>query len=201
MRKWRANEITGVDFADVSRFLAKRIVLPDGCWQWTAYRNKAGYGVFGLKGKVPLAHRFAYIVFRGPIDPSMQLDHLCRNPGCCNPNHLEIVTNLENSKRGRTGLAMKNKTVCKNGHPFSKENTTVRQDGARSCRVCHHESYKRRRARLLNDPSDKQQHPRDKTKCLNGHEFDQENTYIRRNGSRVCRLCVRKRRLEWLNKQ
>lgn len=33
----------------------------------------------------------------------MQLDHLCRNPACCNPSHLEPVTPKENTRRGNAG--------------------------------------------------------------------------------------------------
>ncbi len=32
-----------------------------------------------------------------------------------------------------------------------------------------------------------------KTHCKNGHEFTKENTYIRPNGSRECRTCMRDR--------
>jgi hypothetical protein len=32
-----------------------------------------------------------------------------------------------------------------------------------------------------------------KTSCVNGHEFDAENTYVRPNGHRDCRACIRDR--------
>lgn len=32
-----------------------------------------------------------------------------------------------------------------------------------------------------------------KTQCVNGHEFDQSNTYRRPNGERDCRVCIRAR--------
>lgn len=33
------------------------------------------------------------------IPNDMEIDHLCRNPGCCNPDHLELVTHAENNRR------------------------------------------------------------------------------------------------------
>ncbi len=62
------------------------------CWNWLASLNNAGYGNFNRTS----AHRFIYEFVFGGIPGKLQLDHLCRNRGCCNPNHLEIVTASEN---------------------------------------------------------------------------------------------------------
>lgn len=45
------------------------------------------------------AHRCAYLVWRGPILADRQIDHLCRNPSCINPAHLEMVTSEQNLVR------------------------------------------------------------------------------------------------------
>lgn len=47
-----------------------------------------------------LAHRWFYEQARGPIPPGYQLDHLCRNRACVNPEHLEVVTRRTNARRG-----------------------------------------------------------------------------------------------------
>lgn len=44
-------------------------------------------------------------MLRGPIPDGLQLDHLCRNPSCVNPAHLEIVTGAENIRRGKAKLS------------------------------------------------------------------------------------------------
>lgn len=78
-----------------------RLVDKSGdCWLWMGAKWK-GYGQFGVQqspGVWPLrkAHRVAYELIVGPIPDGMQLDHLCRNPSCVNPDHLEPVTNREN---------------------------------------------------------------------------------------------------------
>ena len=72
-----------------------------GCWQWTVGRSGDGYGHFlRAKQKGVGAHRWAYEFCVGTIPPGMMLDHLCRNILCVRPEHLEIVSNRENVKRG-----------------------------------------------------------------------------------------------------
>ncbi|WP_369010576.1 HNH endonuclease signature motif containing protein, partial [Bacillus cereus] len=45
------------------------------------------------------AHRYVYENLSGPIPEGMELDHLCRNPPCVNPDHLDPVTHEENMRR------------------------------------------------------------------------------------------------------
>lgn len=84
--------------APITRF-AKRIEVDEvsGCWCWTASLNNAGYGNFNGTS----AHRFIYQYVFDAIPPARQVDHLCRNRRCANPEHLEIVTAVENVIRGR----------------------------------------------------------------------------------------------------
>lgn len=46
------------------------------------------------------AHRFAFKRRFGHLPPV--LDHLCRQPACCNPDHLEAVSQAENCRRGKS---------------------------------------------------------------------------------------------------
>ncbi len=70
-----------------------------GCWTYIGQRNKGGYGrVRSGRGQV-VAHRVTYEHFVGEVPEGLELDHLCRNPSCCNPDHLEAITHSENMKR------------------------------------------------------------------------------------------------------
>lgn len=110
---------------------------PTECWIWKAFLDKDGYGGFQAKGKAVRAHRFSYEFYIGPIPNNLTIDHLCKNPSCVRPDHLEPVTNRENIMRGE-GVAAKNskKTHCKHGHEFSLENTHINTSGKRYCRMC-----------------------------------------------------------------
>jgi hypothetical protein len=117
-------------------------VTDSGCWEWQGYLDRDGYGHDGKGG----AHRSAYVAKFGPVPPGMQLDHLCRNRRCVNPDHLEPVTHRENQRRGIHGM----KTVCKNGHPYDEANTYYRPpaaNGQRDCRKCAVQRTQRYRAR------------------------------------------------------
>lgn len=86
----------------VARFFLKVAMPedPDGCWNWTAADDGNGYGLFGVNSRHVRAHRYAYELIRGDIPPGLVLDHLCRNPSCVNPWHLEPVPQVENIRRG-----------------------------------------------------------------------------------------------------
>mgnify|MGYP001608992284 FL=1 len=70
------------------------------CWNWVMGKTRNGYGRRWVNGKHAMAHRIIYEQLKGPIPEGLSLDHLCRNPSCVNPNHLESVTHTENVRRG-----------------------------------------------------------------------------------------------------
>ena len=61
------------------RFFSKVICKPNGCWDWTDYIGKDGYGRFEVDGRPILAFRFSYETLVGKIPEGLSLDHLCRN--------------------------------------------------------------------------------------------------------------------------
>lgn len=131
-----------------------QFVIPEpnsGCWLWEGNASKEGYGRFHLpNGKQGWAHRISYELFKGLIPKGLHLDHLCRNPYCVNPDHLEAVTQTENCMRGKSPIVKnKYKTHCKNGHEFNDKNTywfVYRQTMHRKCRVCRAATMRRIKA-------------------------------------------------------
>lgn len=124
------------------RIEANYRVAANGCWEWRGAKTEFGYGKIGLKQNGAYhsftAHRVYYYMVKGPIDESLVIDHLCRNPACINPDHLEAVSQRENNARG-AGITANNtrKTVCDNGHPFTPDNTgRYAKTGWRYCRTC-----------------------------------------------------------------
>ncbi len=100
--------VTTYDFlADIeSKFLDSVRRACSGCWEWTAYRNRDGYGSFCVRRRSELAHRVAYTLFCGTIPNGTCVLHCCDNPSCCNPVHLFLGTQADNmhdmARKGRT---------------------------------------------------------------------------------------------------
>ena len=124
----------------IQRFLGKIVYFPGSdCWWWGGYRNsKHKYGQFHVNRHPWKAHRISYEIHKGLIPDGLDIDHLCRNRACVNPDHLEPVTRSINVKRGlapsisrATKLA---KTHCKFGHEYTPENIMWR--GYRQCKIC-----------------------------------------------------------------
>lgn len=80
---------------------AKCLETASGCWEWQGGRHEAGYGRTQHNDRVRPSHRVALELSGVDVAPSDHIDHLCRNPACCNPKHLEAVTCRVNIQRGR----------------------------------------------------------------------------------------------------
>ena len=98
----------------ISNSLASQMPLADqllarceqigDCWQWTGALSSAGYGIANRRDiragqRSKLVHRLVWEELRGEIPQGLELDHLCRNRACCNPDHLDPVTHAVNVAR------------------------------------------------------------------------------------------------------
>ena len=128
----------------LERFQQKYRVTIEGCWEWTGSLNPNGYGMFNMgdttasgKRRPEWAHRASYRLHRGEIPEGLELDHLCRNTRCVNPDHLEPVTERENFLRGDHHSAqMARLKTCKRGHERTPETWRKRPDGQFECVEC-----------------------------------------------------------------
>lgn len=139
------------------RFWAKVEKTDDDCWLWIGGTNGIGYGRFMPDGRrlgnrrLVYAHRYAYELMIGPISDGYEIDHLCRNPSCVRPEHLEAVTHAENLRRSVPAT----RSTCKRGHPRDGYtasgllNDAYDRSGKRYCRTCNNENQRLRRLSSL----------------------------------------------------
>lgn len=151
--------------------LAQRItVTQSGCWEVGGFRDKDGYTFYHIRltgpGAKQRTHRYTYEVYKGKIPDGLVIDHLCKNKCCCNPEHLEAVTQAENNRRAgifdlgkwsrslspeakskRAALKTEDnkrraqtRTHCRKGHAYLPNNFYVPLSGTRRCQICFYNS-------------------------------------------------------------
>ena len=182
-----------------------RISFDHDCWRWNGSHDQNGYGrvVVHSGGSSTPVHRVVYEAMIGSIPVGREMDHLCRNRGCCNPMHLEPVTHRTNMRRGLAGAVGRAQTHCHRGHAYEEHarvSVEIDTDGTehktRVCRLCScAESAKYRARRKVEGTWPKKERTLP-THCRAGHEFTPENTYLWWNEKkakhhRYCRICLR----------
>jgi len=175
----------------LDKFLRHIKNASNGCWLWTGFVEKFGYGRFYVIDGKKLAHRFSWELFNETCIPKgLVIDHICRNPLCVNPQHLRVVTQAFNCSVGDGPTATnQRKTHCVNGHHFNTKNTRIvtLKNGSkrRTCLICT--SASKGEITGLNW--------RGKLEfCKRGHPFNEANTrygkqYNKTSPHRVCRIC------------
>lgn len=161
-------------------FLNIQVDRDSGCWNFLGRLDAAGYGRMNCDGRNVLAHRamFAWLVQpieRGRGRHVLVLDHLCRNRRCCNPAHLDLVTDRVNFERSNSAASINlRKTHCIRGHQLPAP-TVIATTGKRmrQCRVCKR-AYDNARRIDLDARSARVE------MCPNGHK---------RIGSGACVVC------------
>lgn len=114
-------QIRGNDnLSDLTRYLLSDIGLPvvctvlplkfttridfraSGCWEWKGSRraSRCKRYVYPLYC-YSYAHVMSYEAHNGPVPNGLEVDHLCHNKLCVNPEHLEAVTHKVNCQRRR----------------------------------------------------------------------------------------------------
>jgi hypothetical protein len=152
---------------DYQRFMDRVSPEPtSGCWLWTGVVNpQTGYGQFG---RCTTAHRLSYQFHVGRIPQGLVIDHLCRVRTCVNPQHMEVVTQQENIRRGDAPRRRREQALaaiaCAAGHTWTPESTGIQTavgGGSvwRFCRICNRLAQRRRRALAKTGPRPSDQPP------------------------------------------
>jgi hypothetical protein len=112
-----------------------------GCWEWIGALDSKGYSSFFDGQRIMGGHRFVYELHHGEMPEGLVTDHKCRRRSCINPDHLEAVTQRENTLRSPISPAAINarKTHCLRGHELAGNNLYdfPSMPGRRICRTCH----------------------------------------------------------------
>lgn len=127
----------------LARILSKTQPQENGCINWTGSvrisKGKYKYGQLFYDGKPISAHRFFFKRAHGYLPTVLEIDHICRNSICVNPDHLRTVTHQQNCNNRSTS----NRTHCKRGHELSGDNLRVSNLGRRICKACINQNVRK----------------------------------------------------------
>ena len=165
--------------------IKSRCIVPAGsdCWEYQGHRNRLGYAQVSIGGKLWMAHRLMYWVYKGPFDLKQDVCHTCDNPPCCNPDHLWLGDPKANAA---DCIAKKRhykvvRTHCVRGHEYAvygrPHYTNPRW---RICILCERDRYQRDKT---------QRKTRVRGVCRRGHKIEGENAYRKPNGQTQCKIC------------
>ncbi len=70
---------------------------PNECWHFHSSKVD-GYGQVWVDGKRWIAHRLAWVVWRGPIPAGFDVLHACDVRDCVNPDHLFLGNDIINQR-------------------------------------------------------------------------------------------------------
>jgi hypothetical protein len=149
------------------RFLKRITIASSGCWEMNGFHDRDGYAQFHKHKGNSKAHRISYEWHKCKIPQGFTIDHLCKNTGCVNPDHLETVTIQENSRRH-------------NAEGYKKWwNNLSANDKAAFVNQVSKKASQIAATKKLNA-----------THCRRGHEWKPESTYIvPKSGHRRCNVC------------
>ena len=68
------------------------------CWNWVGASRQTGYGALNISGRSEVVHRLIFTMAYGAIPAGLVIDHMCRNPRCIRPDHLQAVSNKQNGE-------------------------------------------------------------------------------------------------------
>lgn len=128
--------------------MERRQVALNGCWEWPG-RLQKGYGFIRHEGRTQGVHRVSFLLLVGSIPPGLVVDHhchnldesckggpTCRHRRCWNPDHLRLATIGDNSRAGRTGAYLAERSHCPAGHPYAEFGVRYPSSNGRECREC-----------------------------------------------------------------
>jgi hypothetical protein len=107
-----------------------------GCWNWNRRCSPYGRAPAALLGRPAPAHKAAFIIAGGFVPAGFHVDHVCGNPRCVNPDHLDAVPLIINVQRG---MLKGRAPICQRGHRVGggrRLRSWVGRRGAVVCRTC-----------------------------------------------------------------
>ena len=127
-------------FATSPLRLLEKVETTDNCWLWKGSTDFGGYGQIRVDKKLIQAHRLSFIFHKGIVPTEKEvIMHLCDNPPCTNPKHLEIGNQSKNMIHAWDVHPYPRKERCRNGHAYNGLNSR----GHHVCKICANKSFKK----------------------------------------------------------